>query len=98
MLAKIIVTGADRADAIVRMKGALAATSFGGIESNLEYLRHILATSQFTEGKIITRTLGEFQYRPQTIDVLDSGAQSTVQDWPGRIGFSNLGVPPAGPM
>src|SRR6202012_3088807 len=37
MLAKIIVHGSDRADAIQRMKAALDGTLFGGIESNLEY-------------------------------------------------------------
>ncbi len=98
MLAKIIVHGSDRADAIVRMLAALDGTAFGGIESNLEYLRQIIATPDFADGKIITRSLSEFQYRPHSIDVLDAGAQTTVQDWPGRIGFWNVGVPPSGPM
>jgi len=98
MLAKVIVHGADRSDAISRMKAALAGTLFGGIESNVEYLRQIIATPQFAEGKIITKSLSEFQYRPRTIDVLDAGAQTTVQDYPGRVGFWNVGVPPSGPM
>lgn len=98
MLAKIIVHGSDRADAIARMKAALDGTAFGGIESNLEYLRQIIATPLFADGKVITRSLSEFQYRPHTIDVLDAGAQTTVQDWPGRVGFWNVGVPPSGPM
>ena len=98
MLAKIIVHGSDRADAILRMKAALDGTLFGGIESNLEYLRQIVATPQFADGKIITKTLSEFQYRPRSIDVLDAGAQTTVQDWPGRVGYWNVGVPPSGPM
>jgi urea carboxylase len=98
MLAKIIVHGSDRADAISRMKAALDGTLFGGIESNLEYLRQIIATEDFAEGKIITKSLSEFQYLPRTIDVLDAGTQTTVQDYPGRIGFWNVGVPPSGPM
>ncbi len=98
MLAKIIVHGSDRADAIMRMKAALDGTYFGGIESNLAYLRQIIATPQFAEGRIVTRTLSEFAYRPATIDVLDAGAQTTVQDFPGRVGFWNVGVPPSGPM
>jgi urea carboxylase len=98
MLAKIIVHGSGRADAIVRMKAALDGTAFGGVESNLEYLRQIIAAPQFAEGKIVTRSLSEFQYCPQSIDVLDAGAQTTVQDWPGRVGFWNVGVPPSGPM
>ena len=98
MLAKIIVHGSDRADAIARMKAALAGTLFGGLESNLEYLRQIITTSDFAEGKIITKSLSEFQYLPRTIDVLDAGTQTTVQDYPGRTGFWNVGVPPSGPM
>ncbi len=98
MLAKIIVHAPDRDEAIVRMKAALAGTSFGGIESNVEYLRQILATREFAEGRIITKSLSEFQYAPRSIDVLDAGAQTTVQDYPGRVGFWNVGVPPSGPM
>ena len=98
MLAKIIVLGTDRTDAIARMKAALAGTLFGGIESNVEYLRQIIAAPTFAEGKIITKSLGEFTYLPPTIDVLDAGAQTTVQDYPGRVGFWNVGVPPSGPM
>lgn len=98
MLAKIIVHGSDRADAIVRMKAALDGTLFGGIESNLEYLRQIVASPDFASGKIVTKSLSEFAYLPRTLDVLDAGAQTTVQDYPGRIGFWNIGVPPSGPM
>ncbi|HET9073580.1 MAG TPA: 5-oxoprolinase/urea amidolyase family protein [Solirubrobacteraceae bacterium] len=33
-----------------------------------------------------------------TIRVLDPGTQTTVQDWPGRLGLWHVGVPPSGPM
>jgi urea carboxylase len=32
------------------------------------------------------------------IDVLRPGMLTTVQDWPGRIGYWHVGVPPSGPM
>ncbi|MBC7304084.1 MAG: 5-oxoprolinase/urea amidolyase family protein [Nocardia sp.] len=32
------------------------------------------------------------------IVVLRPGMQTTVQDWPGRIGYWHIGVPPSGPM
>ncbi|MFE7723727.1 5-oxoprolinase/urea amidolyase family protein [Nocardia rhizosphaerihabitans] len=32
------------------------------------------------------------------INVLRPGMQTTVQDWPGRIGYWHIGVPPSGPM
>jgi urea carboxylase len=34
----------------------------------------------------------------QPIDVLRPGMLTTVQDWPGRIGYWHIGVPPSGPM
>ncbi len=33
-----------------------------------------------------------------TIEVVTSGMLSTVQDWPGRVGYWHIGVPPSGPM
>ena len=33
-----------------------------------------------------------------TIEVLRPGMATTVQDWPGRIGYWQIGVPPSGPM
>lgn len=33
-----------------------------------------------------------------TIELLSSGAGATVQDWPGRVGHREVGVPPSGPM
>ena len=32
------------------------------------------------------------------ITVLRAGALTTIQDWPGRIGYWKVGVPPSGPM
>jgi urea carboxylase len=33
-----------------------------------------------------------------TIDVIDGGLYSTVQDYPGRVGYWDVGIPPSGPM
>jgi urea carboxylase len=32
------------------------------------------------------------------IEVLSAGTLATVQDWPGRLGYWEVGVPPSGPM
>jgi len=34
----------------------------------------------------------------QPIEVVRPGMLTTVQDWPGRIGYWHIGVPPSGPM
>ena len=98
MIAKLIVTAPTRDKALKSLRSALAATRIAGIETNLEYLRQIAADRVFTEGRQTTRMLGAFHYRPATIDVVDPGVQTTVQDWPGRVGYWNVGVPPSGPM
>ncbi len=98
MLAKIIVKADDRAAALGKMQQALADTRIAGIECNLEYLRQILADTVFAEGRQTTRYLNAFRYRPATLDVIEPGVQSSIQDWPGRTGYWNVGVPPSGPM
>lgn len=98
MIAKIIVKAVDREAALEKMRQALAGTRVDGIETNLDYLRQIVADRVFAEGRQTTRYLNAFHYRPHTIDVLEPGVQSTLQDYPGRIGYWNIGVPPSGPM
>ena len=39
-----------------------------------------------------------FEYAPRTLEVLAAGTQTTIQDYPGRLKFWNVGVPPSGPM
>lgn len=98
MLAKIIVLGDDRTDAIAKMRAALDGAAFDGIESNLAYLRSVVASETFAKGDVTTAFLGSFSYAPNSIDVLDGGAQTTLQDYPGRLGYWAVGVPPSGPM
>ncbi|MCC5649863.1 urea carboxylase [Nostoc sp. XA013] len=98
LLAKIIVHGESREDAIVTLQTALAQSRIDGIETNLEYLRQIIADSTFIQGNITTKFTNSFTYRPNTIDVLVAGTMTTIQDYPGRVGYWNVGVPPSGPM
>ena len=98
MIAKIIVKAENRAAALDKMRLALADTRVDGIETNLDYLRQIVADHVFAEGRQTTRYLNAFHYRPHTIDVLEPGVQSSLQDHPGRLGYWNIGVPPSGPM
>jgi urea carboxylase len=98
MLAKIIVRGKDRAAALAEMRTALAECRIAGIETNLEYLRQVCADPAFAAGAITTSFLGGFDYRRNAVDVIDSGTQTTVQDYPGRVGYWHVGVPPSGPM
>ncbi|MCK9607400.1 MAG: urea carboxylase [Methylomonas sp.] len=98
MLAKIIVKGNTRDEAIIHMQTALTQYRFDGIETNLRYLRQIIANDLVQSGSISTRLLNDLVYAAPSIDVLDGGTQSTVQDYPGRVGYWHIGVPPSGPM
>ena len=98
MLAKLIVTADTRDEALKKMEDALDATRLAGIETNLGYLRQVVRDPVFRTGKQVTRFLSSFAYHPATIDVLEPGVQTSVQDWPGRRGYWDVGVPPSGPM
>ena len=98
MLAKLISHGPSRSEAITQLHGALDALRVDGIETNQAYLSQVLADEVFAQGRQTTRYLNSFNYQPLTIDVLQAGTHSTVQDYPGRVGYWNIGVPPSGPM
>ncbi|WP_121310615.1 urea carboxylase, partial [Pseudomonas aeruginosa] len=98
MIAKLIVHAEDRDLAIARMHEALSATRLHGIATNLDYLRQVVAEPPFHSGQVWTRLLDTFDYQPQVIEVLEPGTYSSVQDFPGRLGYWDIGVPPSGPM
>lgn len=98
MLAKIIVRGTDRAEAIEKLRSALGATEIFGIETNLSYLQQICESGAFAEGGVTTSFLKSFPYQRYAIDVIEPGTQTTIQDFPGRLGYWHVGVPPSGPM
>ena len=98
LLAKLIVWGEDRDRAIEKMRSALAQTQIAGIETNLDYLRQIFTDEGFRSGNVSTQFLSTFKYQPHTVDVLAPGAFTMIQDYPGRLGYWNVGVPPSGAM
>ena len=98
MLAKIITHQPGRREAIAALDAALAQTRLYGVETNRHYLRQILADAPFASGQPWTRCLENLHYQADTVEVLSPGTQSTVQDFPGRLGYWAVGVPPSGPM
>ncbi len=54
MLAKLIVTGPDRASALARLDAALAEIRLVGIEHNIAYLRRIIALPEYRQGGVDT--------------------------------------------
>jgi urea carboxylase len=98
LLAKIIVSGPDRETARRQLVQVLAESEVAGIETNLAFLRALITSPAFAMGAITTRALDDFPFSSQTIEVIAPGTQTTVQDYPGRLGYWAVGVPPSGPM
>ena len=98
LLAKIIVHGEDRAAAIERLRAALDVTEIGGIQTNLHYLRAIAAWPVFRQHAHHTRSLAAFEVDSLAVDVVHPGDVTTLQDYPGRQGYWDVGVPPSGAM
>jgi urea carboxylase len=98
LLAKVIAYGETRTEALEHLERALAGSRIAGVENNLAYLRQVIAAPAFRSGNATTRLLSEIEYRSASIDVVNGGTQTTIQDWPGRTGLWAVGVPPSGPM
>ncbi len=98
MLAKIIVHAANRTEALQKLSTALQETRFYGVTTNLLYLQALLNEQDVQQGDVYTQLLNGFAPPESGLEVLDGGLQTTVQDWPGRTGHWDVGVPPCGPM
>ncbi|MFC9909279.1 5-oxoprolinase/urea amidolyase family protein [Streptomyces sp. NPDC127197] len=98
MLAKVIAYGPDRAHALRRLDEALAGTRVDGIETNLGLVRAALTDPDFRRAAHSTATLASVTDPTPRIEIVSGGTLTTVQDWPGRTGYWQVGVPPSGPM
>ena len=52
----------------------------------------------FVSGKVSTWILNDYKYRDRIFEVLAPGLQTTIQDYPGRLKYWDVGIPPSGPM
>ena len=98
LLAKVITFGADRNAAFDRLGRALDATVLHGIEVNVGMLSAALALDDVRAARHSTATLADVVDPRPRITVDRPGLLTTVQDFPGRVGLWNVGVPPSGPM
>ncbi|XP_044742244.1 urea amidolyase-like [Chrysoperla carnea] len=98
LLAKIIVHGKNRKDALSKLQKSLDETKIYGIVSNIDYLRSIVNSEMFATADVNTKKLDKYVYTPNAIEILAPGSYTSVQDYPGRIKYWHIGVPPSGPM
>ncbi|PWC04440.1 urea carboxylase [Agromyces badenianii] len=98
MLAKVIAAAPTRDAALDLLREGLDASRIDGVVTNLGLLRSLTDETTLRVATHSTSTLDATADPDPRIDVLDSGAMTTVQDLPGRIGYWQIGVPPSGPM
>ncbi|MEE6179967.1 acetyl/propionyl/methylcrotonyl-CoA carboxylase subunit alpha [Mycobacterium sp. 050134] len=59
MLSKVIAHGVDRAEALAKLDGALSRTAVLGVQTNIEFLRFLLADERVRAGDLDTALLDE---------------------------------------
>ncbi|WP_046321789.1 acetyl/propionyl/methylcrotonyl-CoA carboxylase subunit alpha [Mycobacterium sp. UM_Kg1] len=83
MLSKVIAHGSDRAQALARLDAALAGTAVFGVQTNVEFLRFLLADPRVLAGDLDTELLdaraGDFAPLPAPDDVL--AAAGLYRQW-----------------
>jgi acetyl-CoA/propionyl-CoA carboxylase, biotin carboxylase, biotin carboxyl carrier protein len=83
MLSKVIAHGVDREEALLRLDQALAQTAVLGVQTNIEFLRFLLADERVRAGDLDTALLDErlvdFEPLPAPDDVL--AAAGLYRQW-----------------
>ncbi|OQE27831.1 hypothetical protein PENSTE_c004G07845 [Penicillium steckii] len=98
LIGKLMVHSASgRTAAKAKMLLALENTALQGTQSNLEYLSKILQSEMFSSGSTLTNSLSSFKIDSCSLQMIDPGVFTTIQDYPGRVTIGH-GVPPGGPM
>ncbi len=64
MVAKLIVTGRTRKEAIIRMRRALDEFILEGIKTTIPLHRQIMTHPDFVEGNVTTRFMEDFDFQP----------------------------------
>ncbi|MDE2606742.1 MAG: acetyl/propionyl/methylcrotonyl-CoA carboxylase subunit alpha [Burkholderiales bacterium] len=79
MIAKLIVHGATRAEALARLDEALAATHIVGLATNVQFLRHVVGSRSFAQADLDTALIQResaalFQQQPVPVELAAAAA------------------------
>jgi len=106
MVAKLIVWGADRAQALARLDAALAQTHIVGLHTNVAFLRRVVASRSFAEADLDTALIEReraalFNTAPLSAELAAAGvvahalaseqALQTTDPWSRRDGWRLFG-------
>ncbi|WP_286954797.1 MULTISPECIES: urea carboxylase [Corynebacterium] len=98
MLAKVIAYAPTRDEALDLLGSALASSRIDGVVTNIGLLTSLTHDATFRAAEHSTKTLSTTYDPDPRIEVVSPGMLTTVQDYPGRKGYWQIGVPPSGPM
>jgi acetyl-CoA carboxylase biotin carboxylase subunit len=80
IVAKLIVWGEDRAQALARLRRALAEYRVGGIATTLPLFRLLLDVPEFVAGDLHTGLLDELLSR-HSVERLEAAGDPEIEDW-----------------
>lgn len=98
MIAKVIATGADRAEALQRLQSALVSSRVVGVASNIGFLAALLNSAEVIDGNLHTELVEEFMAKappvaappPEVVLI----AALALHLWPRHdVAASTLGAP-----
>jgi 3-methylcrotonyl-CoA carboxylase alpha subunit len=107
MIAKLIVWGADRDQAVARLRQALAQTQLVGLANNVDFLRRLVASAGFSNAQVDTGLIEREMARltdpgeavpPELVAaacarlLVDEGRTETSDPWSERRGWRLNGV------
>jgi 3-methylcrotonyl-CoA carboxylase alpha subunit len=107
MIAKLIVHGATREEALARLDEALAATHIVGLATNVQFLRHVVNSRSFAQADLDTALIPReaavlFHQQPVGLELaaaaavaqtlLDEGALAGADPFSRRDGWRSHGV------
>lgn len=98
LLGKILVHAASRAQAIAVLKQQLIKTQVRGVCANVDAVHQVLENESFASGMYNTKIMDNMKFDNNVVEVISPGLQSSLQDYPGRVGYWSIGVSPSGPM
>ena len=82
MIAKLIVHGDTRAQALARLDAALAAVRIVGLQTNVQFLRQVLATPSFAQARLDTALIErekERLFKQATLGAATAAAAAVAQ-------------------
>jgi 3-methylcrotonyl-CoA carboxylase alpha subunit len=90
MIAKLIVWGADRAQALARLDAALRDTRLVGVQTNVAFLRRVVATRAFSTADLDTGLIERehaalFEAPPLAIEVAAAGVVALARHEEGAL-------------